>query len=175
MESPQHALADAEAARSRLTDRVVVPVWFWAVLGAAIALQIATAAFGLADDRPALLVYGLAGFALVASAQLALLRRRSGVWLGGFASRVVLGTGHSASLVYAFALAAAVWAAFEGPAWLAVAVSVAGGAGYVIAGQRWLRDYRVEPDEHALGEPVLWLVGLGAMAVAGLVLLLLGS
>ena len=40
------------------------------------------------------------------------LPRLNGVWLGGFASRVVLGTGTAASLSYAVALGAAIWAAY---------------------------------------------------------------
>ncbi len=64
---------------------------------------------------------GLAVFAAVAGVQLARFRRLNGVWLGGFASRVVLGTATAASVSYAVALAAAIWAAY-GDRWGLVAL-----------------------------------------------------
>lgn len=169
------ALSEAEAGRERLTGRVAVPAWFLPVLGAAVAAQIAGAAFGVGDDRPWLLCAGLAVFAGVAWLLLALFRRRSGVWLGGLASRVVLGTGTFASTAYVLALGAAIWAAVDGPAWLALACAVAGGAGYAVGGRRWLARYRAEPQRHARGEPALLLAAAGAAALAGLVLLLAGG
>lgn len=169
------ALADAEAARDRLTARVAVPPWLTLALGAAVALQIATAAFGIGDGRPWLLLVGLAAFSGVAWALLGLLRRRSGVWLGGFASGVVLGTGTTASTSYVLALGAAIWAALDGPAWLVVACAVAGGAGYAAAGRRWMARYRAAPQDHARGESALWLVVACAAALGGLALLLAGG
>ncbi len=40
------------------------------------------------------------------------------MWIGGLASRVVLGTGLAASTSYALALGAAFWAALAGLWWL---------------------------------------------------------
>src|SRR4051794_839001 len=101
------ALLDAEAMRATLADRIVTPSWFFVSLGVAIAVQIATVAVGL-GDKPALdagevgaawlVAVGVAVFAAVAGVQLARFRRLNGVWLGGFASRVVLGTATAAAV-----------------------------------------------------------------------------
>ena len=103
------ALLDAEAAHATLADRIATPSWFFASMGVAIAVQIATVAVGLQDahevarlrlgaDAPWLIVAGLAVFAVVAGVQLWRFRRLNGVWVGGFASRVVLGSGVAASV-----------------------------------------------------------------------------
>ncbi len=165
------ALAGAEASRARLAQRILTPSWFSASLGVVIAVQIATTAVGLVEERPLVLVAGLVLFAIAAAAQLLRFRRLNGVWLGGFVSRVVLGTGTAASVSYVVALGLAVWAAFA-EAWWAVALcSIAGGAGYAMAGRRWLRAYRDQPDVHGRGEPALWLAVLTVAALAGLVVL----
>jgi hypothetical protein len=169
------ALSAAEASRSAIAEGIAAPSWCFATLAVAIAVQIATAAVGLGDDRVWLLVAGLAFYALVAGVQLARFRRRNGVWLGGFASRVVLGSGTAASGSYAVALGAAVWAAFAERWWLVALCAVAGGAAYALSGIRWLRDYRAEPAAHARGESAAWLALGGAAALAGLALLLLGA
>jgi len=169
------ALAEAEASRAGLALAIATPSWFFTSMSVAIAAQIATTAVAFGVGAPWLLVAGLLVFGAVAGVQLARFRRRNGVWLGGFASRVVLGTGTAASLSYAVALGAAIWAAY-GSRWALVALwSVAGGAAYALAGRRWMRAYRDEPDVHGRGESVAWLALLSVVAVAGLVLLLLDS
>jgi hypothetical protein len=169
------ALADADESRARLARGIVVPPWFAASLGVAIAVQLATTAVGIADGRVWTLVAGLALFAAVAGVQLARFRRRNGVWLGGLASRVVLGTGMAASLSYAAALAAAVWAASAEQWWLTVLCAIAGGAAYALRGLRGLRAYRAQPARHARGESLGVLALIALAAVAGLLLLLLGA
>jgi hypothetical protein len=169
------ALADAEASRAGLAEGIATPSWFFTSMSVAIAVQIATMAVAFGTGAVWVLLAGLALFFVVAGVQLARFRRQNGVWLGGFASRVVLGTGTPASLSYAVALAAAIWAGF-GSRWALVALcSVAGGAAYALAGRRWMRAYRAEPDVHGRGESLAWLVLLSVVAVAGLVLLLLNA
>ena len=121
-------------------------------MSGAIAVQIATAASGLGDQAPWLIAAGVAVFAAVAGVQLARFRRRNGVWLGGFASRVVLGTATAASVSYAIALAAAIWAAYGDRWWLVALWSAAGGAAYALSGRRWMRSYRRDPAARARGE-----------------------
>src|SRR3954447_18677168 len=99
------ALVGAEASRAGLAGGVVFPSWFATSIGAAISVQIATAAVGVGDGSPWALLAGLVVFALVGIVQLARFRRRNGVWLGGLAGRVVLGTGTFASSSYVVALA----------------------------------------------------------------------
>lgn len=169
------ALADAEASRTGLARGIATPSWFFTSLAAAIAVQIATAAAGLGGDRPWLLVAGLACFALVAGVQLARFRRRNGVWLGGFASRVVLGTGTRASLAYVVALGAAIWAAYGDHPWLVALWSLAGGAGYALSGRDWLRRYRAAPAAHSRGESLALLALLTFAALGGLALLAAGA
>ena len=96
-------------------------------------------------------------FAAVAGIQLARFRRLNGVWLGGFASRVVLGTATAASVSYAVALGAAIWAAYADRWWLVALWSAVGGAAYALSGSRWMQTYRGDPAAHARGESLAWL------------------
>jgi len=169
------ALRDAEASRAGLAHAVATPSGFFTSMSVAIAVQIAATAAAFGVGAPWLVVAGVAVFGVVAGVQLARFRRRNGVWLGGFAGRVVLGTGTAASLSYALALAAAIWAAYGDRSALVALSSVAGGAAYALAGRRWMRAYRDEPDVHGRGESVAWLALLAVVAVAGLVLLLLDA
>jgi hypothetical protein len=180
------ALRDAEAARATLADRIVTPSWFFASMGVAIAVQIATFAVGLHDanevahlrlraNGPWLIVVGLAVFAAVAGVQLWRFRRLNGVWVGGFASRVVLGNGVAASVSYIAALAGAIWAAYGDHWWLVGLWSVVGGGAYALSGRRWMRRYRADPAAHARGESFAWLILLAAAAIGGLALLVLNA
>jgi hypothetical protein len=172
------ALTGAQASRADLAGGIVLPSWFATSIGVAIALQIGTAALGLGVGSPWAwwaLVAGMVVFVVVGALQLTRFRRRNGVWLGGLAGRVVLGTGAVASSSYAVALAAAIWAAFA-EQWLLVAVaSLVGGTAYALAGRRWLeKTYRTKPEEHGRGESAAWLVAVSLVAaVGGLILLVL--
>jgi hypothetical protein len=169
------ALVDAEAARARLVDQIVTPSWFFASMSIAIAVQIATTAVGLGDEAPWLIAGGLAAFAAVAGVQLVRFRRVNGVWLGGFASRVVLGTATVASVSYTVALAAAIWAAFGDRWWLVALWSAVGGAAYALSGGRWMQTYRGDPAVHARGESLAWLTLLMAVSISGLAVLVLNA
>ena len=164
-------LTDAEASRARLAHGIATPSWFFTSLGVAVATQIATTAVGLGDGDPGTLAAGMAFFVAVAATQLMRFRRLNGVWLGGFASRVVLGTGTAASASYAIALGIAIWAAYDARWWLVTLCSIAGGAAYALSGRRWMRAYRAEPTVHGRGESAAWLTLLSI--VAGLVLLVI--
>jgi hypothetical protein len=170
------ALSDAEGSRARLARSIAVPSWFFTSMGVAVATQIATTALGLGDDAAwsrGALVAGLAVLFAVSGVQLLRFRRQNGVWVGGFASRVVLGTGTAASASYAVTAAIAIWAAVAGHWWLVAPASLAGGAAYALSGRLWLRSYRSEPARHSRGEPAVWLVALTIAALAGLALLVL--
>jgi hypothetical protein len=169
------ALRAAEAARATLAGHIATPSWFFASIGVAIAVQIGTTAAGLGRDAPWLVAGGLAVFAAVAAVQLARFRRANGVWLGGLASRVVLGTATAASVSYAVALAAAIWAAYGDRGWLVALWSAVGGATYALSGARWLRRYRGDPAAHARGESLAWLGVAVAAAISGLALLVLNA
>ena len=164
-EEASAALAAAEVSRGRLAGRITLPSWFFTSMAAAITTQIATTALGLGVDETWgrwALVAGLTVFAVVAGVQLARFRRRNGVWLGGFASRVVLGTGTAASAPYALAAAIAIWAAFDERWGLMILSSIAGGAAYALSGRRWVPAYRAEPAVHGRGESAAWLACLVA-------------
>ena len=167
------ALGDADASRAQLAQAVAPPPWFAVSLGAAIAVHIAATAVGVAEGRPLTLLAGLAAFAAVAGVQLARFRRRNGLWLGGFASRVVFGTGAASSTSYAAALAAAIWAAWASEPWLVAVCAIAGGTAYARGGRRWMRAYRAQPAVHARGESLAWRAALTVATVAGVVLLVL--
>lgn len=165
------ALAGAEASRARLAQHIDTPSGFSVSIGVAIAIQIATTAYGLVEERPWVLVAGVVLLLAVAAVQLMRFRQRNGVWLGGFASRVVFGTGAAASASYAAAMGVAVWAAFAEYWGLVGLVSLAGGATYALSGRHWLRAYHEQPAVHAPGESRLWLAALTLAALVLLVVL----
>jgi hypothetical protein len=169
------ALRAAETARANLADRLVMPSWLYVSMGTAIAVQIATTAVALRNGAPWLMAAGLAAFAAVAGAQLGQFRRLNGVWLGGFASRVVLGTGTTASVSYLVALAAAIWVGYGDQWWLVAPCSALGGTAYALSGRRWMREYRADPAAHARGESLAWLALTTAAVIGGLALLVLTS
>ena len=169
-------LAEAEAMRSLLAGSLRLPSWFHELIGAAIAVQIGTTTYTLARPGASVLVLiaGLLVFAAVAGVQLARFRTLNGVWVGGLASRAVLGTSTFSAVVYAGALAAAVWAGLVGRGWLAALAAAAGGIGYAICERRWWNEYLRDPEEHARAEPPRYLAGLAIVAVLGMAALLLG-
>ena len=165
----QAAIADAEAARTRLASSLHLPSYFYSSIGAAIAVQIATGATGIANQETwgmVLLSVGVLVFVLVAAVQLARFRRLNGAWLGGLASQVLLGTAGLASITYVAAFALATWAAFAGAGWLTPIAAVAGGAVYAGAGRRWWRSYQGAPAEHSRGEQTVVVVVAVVLAVA---------
>ncbi len=171
----QAALAEAEAARTRLASSLRLPSYFHSSIGAAIAVQIGTGATGIADQETwgmVVLAGGVLVFVLVAVVQLARFRRLNGAWLGGLASQVLLGTAGLASVMYVAAFGLATWAAFAGAGWLTPIAAVAGGAVYAWAGRGWWRSYQGAPAEHSRGEQVIVLVAVGVLALAFLVALL---
>jgi hypothetical protein len=170
------ALHEAEGARATLARSTRIPSWFFASIGAAIAVQIASMAVGLADPSPwklTALACGIAILGAVAGVQLSRFRQINGIRLGGLVSRVVLGTGTFASVSYAVAATAAIVGAFDERWWLVATASIIGGALYALNGSRWLRAYRTEPALHARGDSPAWLAFLTIVALAGLALLLL--
>lgn len=137
------SLADAEAGRTSLARHLAVPRLFFVPIGVAVAVQIGTTAAGVAGVGEApgwLLAAGLTVFVAVSVVQLARFRRVNGVWLGGLVSRVIGGTGTSASASYVVALGAALWAAFAGVLWLVPLCAMAGGAAYALSGVWWMRE-----------------------------------
>jgi nitrate reductase gamma subunit len=173
---PAEELAAAEVARRRLTSTLRLPSWFHSSLGVAIAVQIATAAYGVAEQSGAALAVLAAGclvFLAVAGVQVTRFRRLNGVRVDGLVSRAVLGTSTWSVMAESAGLAGAVWAAFEGQPWLAAAAAVAGGAAYAASSHLWWRRYQTDPTGHAQAESLTTLVLLGCVAVAGLVALLL--
>jgi hypothetical protein len=171
---PSADLAAADVARQRLTGALRLPSWFHTSLAAAIAAQVGTAAYGIADhgDRGLwVLAAGAAAFLAVAAVQARRFRRLNGVRVDGLLSRAVLGTSTWSSLVYGAALAGAGWAAFDGPPWLVVLASVSGGTAYAVCAQLWWQAYQRDPVAHARAESRAALVGLGAVAVVALAFL----
>src|SRR4051794_22236241 len=178
------ALLDAETTRATLADHIATPSWFFVSMGVAIAAQIATVAVGLGDKpaldagepgSPWLVAVGVAVFAAVAGVQLARFRRLNGVWLGGFASRVVLGTATTASVSYPLTLGAAIWAAYGERWWLVALWSLVGGAAYALSGRRWMQTYRDDPAAHARGESLAWPAVVTVAAIGGLAMLALNA
>ena len=172
------ALAKADSSRTTLTAGLVLPSHFYSSIGAAITVQIATAAVSVSSKSGWylwVLIAGVAMFLLVGSVQLWRFRTANGVWVAGMASRVVGGTANTASVSYALALVGAMWASLHDLWWLVAICSVLGGVGYVVSGRRWWRAYQDDPAANARAESTLWLAILGCTALVGLVALVIGS
>jgi hypothetical protein len=175
-EEASAALAEAQASGLQLAGGLVLPSYFHASLGLAIAVQIATTATGLADQGLGgwlLVGVGVVLFLLVAGIQLARFRQLNGVWLGTLASRVVGGTATFASVSYGVAAGAAVWAAISGHGWLVPGFAILGGAAYTVGGRRWWRTYQADPQANARGESAFLLALTSVVVIAGLVALLI--
>lgn len=170
---PDHLRAElvaADQARERLSAGMRLPEGLHPLLGGAVALQIGTAAIGIARQTAAgmvLLGTGLAVFLAVAGWAMLAFRRVNGVRVDGFASQIVLGTGATTSTAYVGAFVVAVWAAFDSQWWLVVVASVAGGVGYALGARRWWHAYQADPAAHAAGSSprVLALLALSAVVV----------
>lgn len=176
--TPDDAAADllaAERSRDGLAHDVELPAGYGAWMTAAVAVQIAATAVGLASDdgsrATALVLGGLVVFGLVAVVQVHRFRRRNAVRSSGFVSRAVLGTASAASWGEAAALAASVAAALHQLWWLVAASAVAGGVTYSLSSRRWLRAYRADPAGQATGGSPAVLAALTVLAVVGLTLL----
>ncbi|GAA1146809.1 MULTISPECIES: hypothetical protein [Microbacterium] len=174
--TPEQALgqlADAEASRTALANRLVLPPFLLLALGSAIAVQIASTAVVWTSRGYWFTIAGALLYVAVALLQLRRFRRVNGVTVGGFASRVVGGTATEATMSYLLALAGAMWAGFAGVWWLVPVCALAGGVGFALSGARWVRMYRADPAEHARGESVAFLLVLGVLAACGIALLFL--
>ena len=175
---PGQALAAADRASHRLAAGLRLPVGFHAALAAAMAVQIGTAAYGIAAQSGTGLAVALAGVAVflgVAALVLHRFREINGVRVDGLTSQVVLGTGTLTTGIYVCTFGAATWAAFESQWWLVAAAAAAGGAGYTLSARQWWRAYRQNPAEHAGGVSPRALAALAAVACLGLVVLLVNS
>ncbi len=174
-DSARAVLAGADRARERMASGLRLPAELVPALGAAVAVQVATAAWGIAQQTAAgmvVLLLGLATFALVAVLVLHRFRRINGARVDGLASQVLLGTGPTATGAYVGAMAAATWAAFASQWWLVAVAAVAGGAGYALGVRQWWRAYVGDPVAHAGGASPRVLAALAVVACLGLVVLL---
>ena len=171
------ALRDAEQARDELAGSVVFPRGHDLAIGAAVAVQIATSALGMYVDEPWAL-WALAGgvllFGLVAALQLWRFVRLNGVRIRGFASKVIFGSAIDRVLRVRRRPGRRVRRGGQHLWWLTALAALGGGVVYVLSGRRWLRAYRREPARLGASESILWVALAVVLAVAGLVLLVLG-
>ncbi|MFF1822633.1 hypothetical protein ACFVWG_35350 [Kribbella sp. NPDC058245] len=172
------ALDDVRRSQAKLAAGLQLPKGFYGNIGLAIAVQIFLTARSLSAGSGKLPVLAFAGvlvFAVVAWIQIVRFRRLNGARVRSLISRLVLGTGALSSLTYGAALAGALWAALGHHWWLSGVCSIAGGAGYVAGGMRWMRLYRADPQSNGRNESAWWLAAVVGLAVAGLLLLAAGS
>ena len=171
-------LAAADLARARLSERLRLPEGLLPALGTGIAVQIATAAVGIARQTVAgmvLVAVGLLVLLAVAGWALVRFRQLNGVRVDGFASQVVLGTGATATGAYVAGFVAATWAAFESAWWLVVVASAVGGVGYALGARQWWEAYRSDPSSRAAGASPRVLALLAAGACLGLAVLVVAG
>ncbi len=177
-DDPRSALAVADQARQRLADALRLPTGLHPALAAAVAVQMGTAAYGIANHSAPGLAVALAGVAVflgVAALALSRFQRINGVRVDGLASQIVLGTGTVSTVVYVAAFGAATWAAFAQRWWLVAVAAAAGGVGYALGTTQWWRAYRHDPATHAGGTSPRMLATLAILACLGLVALLAAS
>jgi hypothetical protein len=167
-------LADAEERRTRLATRLRLPQGFHTILGVTIAIQTATAAFGIGAQTGAGLALVVAACVVFAAVVVLLawrFRVLNGVWLDGLLARSLLGLTSEASWAYGVPFAAAVWAAVGRAEWLVVPASAVGGAAYAVAARRWWAAYQRDPVEHAQGDSRTVVATALVVIVAGVVVL----
>jgi hypothetical protein len=172
------ALAAADRARERLAGGIQLPRGLFPAVTVGLAIQVGTAAYGVAAQTVTGLAIALGGAAVflgVAALALSRFRRLNGVRVDGLASTIILGTGTMSTLVYMGTFAAATWAAFDSRWWLVVVASVVGGAAYAWSAVRWWRAYRSDPVARAGGASPRMLTLLALAAVVGFVVLMVGS
>jgi hypothetical protein len=169
-------LAEAEGLRSRLATGLRLPAGFHVVLGVTTAAQMAASALGIGAQTGAglaLVAFGCVLFLVVAAVLGWRFRAINGVWVGGLLARSVLGMTTAASWAYGLPFAGAVWAALAGRGWLAVLISVAGGAAYAVTARRWWATYQQDPAAHARGETAI-VIGTVLVGMAAGVIVLVG-
>jgi hypothetical protein len=174
-DDPQAALAAADAASRRLTAGMRLPGGTYPLFAGAVAVQLGTAAYGIAAQTVAGLGVVLAGLALffgVAAILLHRFRRLNGASVDGLATQIVFASGGISSLVYLGALAAGIWAAFAAQWWLVALAAVLGGIGCAIGIRIWWRGYRHDPAAHARGTTPRVLAALAVAACVGFVVLM---
>jgi hypothetical protein len=177
-QDPSAVLEAADKARRRLAVRLRLPTGLRPALAAATAIQLGSAAYGIAAQTTEGLAVALAGVAVflgVAVLTLHQFRRLNGVRVDGLASQIILGTGATSTLVYLGAFSAATWAAFESRWWLVAVAAVAGGLGYAWGVHRWWSVYRQNPAAHEGGASPRMLAALAVVACAGFVVLLVAG
>ena len=160
-------LAAADEASRRLTSGMRLPAGTYPLFAVAIAVQLGTAAYGIAAQTVAglgVVLGGLAFFFAVAAILLYRFRRLNGVSVDGLATQIVLASGGISSVVYLGALAGGIWAAFAAQWWLVALAAVIGGVGCAIGIRIWWRGYLHDPASHSRGTSprVLALLAVGA-------------
>jgi hypothetical protein len=159
-------LAALDATQSALVDDVRLPPGYLPVIGGAVGVQIGTLAWSLGAPGVRTVAAASAAALLLLTViawQVRRFRATNGVALDGFVHKAALGTTVGASVSYAAGLGFATWAAVTQTWWLVPPVAAAAGAGYALAGERWLRRYRARPAAEAAGPP--W--PLAALAIVG--------
>jgi len=171
-------LAVADESRRRLAAGLRLPGGLLPAVAAAVAIQVGTAAYGIANHEAEGLAVALAGVAIflgVAALMLFRFRWINGVRVDALISQIVLGEGPTSTIAYVGSFGAALWAANESRWWLVALAAVAGGVGYSFGIVRWWHAYRHDPAAHAGGISPQVLAALAAVAALGLLALLLTS
>src|SRR3954463_5087589 len=153
-EDHSSVLAVADQARQRLTAGLQLPKGLPPAVAAAVAIQVGTAAYGIANHAATGLAVALAGVAIflgVAAFMLLRFRRINGVRVDALTSQIVLGEGPTSTISYVGSFGAALWAANESRWWLVALAAVAGGVGYTFGVVRWWNAYRNDQAARAGG------------------------
>lgn len=175
LEDPRSALAAADHARQQLTAGLRLPAGFYPMVATAIAVQLGTAAYGIAAQSTtglAVVLAGLAVFLGVSALTLQQFRRINGVRVDGLASQILFAAGPIASIAYLGAFAAGIWAAFASLWWLVAVSAAIGGAGCALGIRRWWQAYRHDPAANARGTSPRQLALLALIACLGIAVLM---
>ena len=174
-DDPRGALLAADQARQQLTAGLRLPATLYPMVATAVAVQLGTAAYGIAAQTTAGLAVILAGLAVflgVAALTLHQFRQINGVRVDGLASQIVFAAGPVASVAYLGAFGAGVWAAFASLWWLVAVAAAFGGVGSALGIRRWWQAYRHDPAANARGTSPRQLALLALVACLGITVLM---
>lgn len=173
-------IAAAERVRETFTTDLRLPRGFHALLGMAAAVLMGSVVFNAGSpgsrSAAAASVIGVVVFLATAGYLMWRFRVVNGAQVAGLFGRAICGSTWSASVAFCLPLGLAAWAAIAGAPWLAVLISILGGAAYAVCAQRWWAAYRREPVRHTEGDSTLVLtLVLIVVALGGIVLVSVSS
>jgi hypothetical protein len=164
------ALAVADQARRRLTSGLRLPAGLYLALGAAVAVQLGTAAYGIAARQLPGWLSCWPGWRFSWAWQRSCCTGSAGPTESGSTVSPARSSSRLGPPPRSSTLARSppgIWAAFDSLWWLVAVAAVAGGTGCALGARHWWHAYRHDPAGHARGASPRALGGFAALACLG--------